>query len=138
MMTAEEAERRRKSLLRDRRAHQHLADNVDPSKPIDGDPAELRNTLSVAGDSMDAILEEMLKEKDPFFDSLVDQWPQIAPDFQAKPGRSDRQKGKIFLYVKSSVAVFALRPKLPALKKRLLALPGAPRRLSLHLEIHAN
>ena len=46
--------------------------------------------------------------------------------------------GKLFLYVLSAAALFALRPKLPVIKRRLSELPGAPKRLNLRLEIHAS
>jgi hypothetical protein len=53
-----------------------------------------------------------------------------------KPGRYE--DGKIFLYVQNATASFALRPKLPAVRRALAELPGAPKKIDLRLEIHAS
>ena len=45
--------------------------------------------------------------------------------------------GIIFLYVRSAPILFSLRPKLRAMARRLAALPGAPKRVDLRLEIHS-
>jgi len=136
MMDAEEFARRQATLRRDALARRRLAAHATPGLPVDGDPPELRNRVARAGDALDALLDEMLVEKNPFFDALVDEWPTLAPDFPARPGRAEGDR--IFLYVRTSGQLFALRGKLPALKRKLLARPGAPRKLSLHLEIHAH
>ena len=51
------------------------------------------------------------------------------------------QDGHLFLYVRTAGQLFALRPKLPKIKKALLPLraadPNAPKRFTLHLEIHS-
>ena len=51
------------------------------------------------------------------------------------PGRYDG--GIIFLYVRSAPILFSLRPKLRAMARRLAALPCAPKRVDLRLEIHS-
>ena len=85
--------------------------------------------------SVGAALAGMLVERDDFFDAVTAAWPKIGADLAMRPGRfSD---GKIFFYVKSAPALFAMRAKLPALKRRLAALAGAPKKIELRLEIHS-
>lgn len=85
--------------------------------------------------AVEAAFRDLLTERNPFFDTLADRWPALFPGLPARPGRYE--DGKIFLYVKNAPTNFALRPKLPAIKRALAALPGAPKRLDLRLEIHA-
>jgi len=86
--------------------------------------------------SVSSTLAGMLIEHDDFYDTVVAAWPTLGAGLAMRPGRfSD---GKIFLYVKSGPAMFAMRAKLPALKARLAALPGAPKRIELRLEIHTS
>ena len=77
----------------------------------------------------------LVVEHNAFYDQLVDRWNTLFPGFAAKPGRYEN--GRIYLYVRSAPASFALRPQLPAIKRRLAELPGAPKRIDLRLEIHA-
>ena len=46
------------------------------------------------------------------------------------------REGRLFLYVRTSGQVFSLRSKLPKVKKLLMTLPGAPKRFTVHLEVH--
>ncbi|MBO5647650.1 MAG: hypothetical protein J6S30_02670 [Kiritimatiellae bacterium] len=71
--------------------------------------------------------------RDEFFDSIVDRWAGLFPGCQARPGRRDSDR--IVLYVSSAPVLFMMRPKLPQMKRVLAALPGAPKRLALVLEI---
>ena len=75
-----------------------------------------------------------------FFDAVCAQWKTLFPDLPARPGRY--QDGHLFIYVRTSGQLFALRPKLPKIKRALLPLraadPNAPKRFTLHLEIHSN
>jgi hypothetical protein len=48
----------------------------------------------------------------------------------------DSENGILFLYVHSSTQVFSLRSRLPFIRRNLLALPGAPKKLTLRLEAH--
>jgi hypothetical protein len=57
------------------------------------------------------------------------------PGLPARPGRFEG--GKIYLYVPTAPANFAVRAKLPAIRRRLAALPGAPAKLDVRLEIRA-
>ena len=103
--------------------------NWQPREP------ERRGRHATFGAAIDAAFADLLTQRDPFFDTLVDRWRALFPDLPARPGRYE--DGKIFLYVKNAPTNFALRPKLPAIKRALAALPGAPKRLDLRLEIHA-
>lgn len=125
--------------LRDRAARKRLADRVTPGLPVDGDPVETRVPTPTVGTLMDGILGDLLAEKSVFFDSVCAQWDTLFPDIPARPGRY--QDGHLFLYVRTAGQLFALRPKLPKIKKALLPLratdPNAPKRFTLHLEIHS-
>ncbi len=125
--------------LRDRAARKRLADRVTPGLPVDGDPVETRVPTPTVGTQMDGILGDLLAEKSVFFDSVCAQWDTLFPDIPARPGRY--QDGHLFLYVRTAGQLFALRPKLPKIKKALLPLraadPNAPKRFTLHLEIHS-
>ena len=71
----------------------------------------------------------------PGSDSLVDRWRVLFPDVPARPGRYE--DGKIFVYVKTVPTLFLLRPRLRQMAAKLAALPGAPKKVDLRLEIHA-
>lgn len=85
--------------------------------------------------AFDAALRDLLTEKNDFFDSLVDRWRVLFPNLPARPGRFEG--GRIFIYVKTAPTLFLLRPKLRQIAAKLAALPGAPRKIELRLEIHA-
>ena len=114
--------------------------DVDLSLPVDGDLPSLRTPSSRAGDMMDAIVADLVRDRSPFFDEVCAKWRELFPDLTAKPGKwvsSDGPagNGKLFLHVKSAAGSFALRPKLPAIRRKLAALASAPRRFSVHVEI---
>lgn len=96
-------------------------------------PAE-RGRHATFSSAIEAAAKEMLIVHDTFFDSLADRWPKLFPGSPARPGRFE--DGKIFLYVRSASVLFAFRPKLAAVRRRLAELPDAPKRLELALEIH--
>lgn len=87
------------------------------------------------GSAVDAAFKDLVTERNDFFDSLADRWAELFPGVPAVPGRYDG--GIIFLYVRSAPILFSLRPKLRAMARRLAALPGAPKRVDLRLEIHS-
>jgi hypothetical protein len=101
-------------------------------RPIDPDKRGRHRTMSSA---LDAALKDLLTERNDFFDSLADRWSALFPGLAARPGRYE--DGKIFLYVASASANFAVRPRLKTIARRLAALPGAPARIDLRLEIRA-
>ena len=65
---------------------------------------------------------------------LADRWQTLFPALAARPGRC--ADGRIILYVKSAPALFSIRPRLASIRRTLLALPGAPKKIDLTLEIH--
>ena len=101
-------------------------------KPVDPDKRGRHKTVASA---FEAAFKDLTTEKDPFFDSLVDNWKALYPTLPARPGRSE--DGKIFIYVKNAPTSFVVRPKLRAIAARLAQLPGAPKKIDLRLEIHA-
>ena len=126
--------RERKRLSRDRAARRRFADHLVPGLPVDGDAPELRVKTPRVGLLLGTLVQELTHVHEPFFDTVCDHWPRLFPGFPAKPGRY--QDGRLFLYVRTSGQVFSLRAKLPKVKRALTALPGAPKRFSVHLEIH--
>ena len=126
--------------LRDRAARKRLAGCVTPDLPIDGDPIETRVPTPPVGALMDGILGDLLTVRSAFCDAGCTQWKTLFPDLPARPGRY--QDGHLFIYVRTAGQLFALRPKLPKIKKALIPLraadPNAPKRFTLHLEIHSN
>ncbi len=85
--------------------------------------------------AVEAAFKDLLTEHNPFYDSLVDNWQALFPDLPLRPGRFEN--GTIYLYVRTATLSFAMRPKLPKIKAKLLALPDAPAKLTLKLEIHS-
>lgn len=122
-------------LARDRANRSRLADRIIPGLPIDADALETRVPANPVGSMFNHLLEDLLVEANPFFDAVCEQWPALFPESPARPGRW--QNGRLFLYVHSAGQLFALRTKLPAYKRALAALPAAPKRFTVHLEIHA-
>ena len=134
-MTDDEFKRRRAArALRERKG---LIDTIAmPGIPVDADPPQLRRSVPSAERVMSMAeneLLEMLRPKNPFFDEIVEAWPQIGKDIPAWPGRAD--EGKIFLYVKTSAQNYAVRSMLRKIRSRLKILPHAPSKISLHVEI---
>lgn len=95
-----------------------------------------RGRHKTTASALDAALKELLLEKNPFFDSVCDNWSKMYPDLSAKPGRYE--SGRIYLYVRNAPTLFAVRPKLRLIADCLAKMPGAPKKLDLRLEIHAS
>lgn len=99
-------------------------------KAVDPDKRGRFRSFAAAAE---AAFADLTTERNPFFDSLADVWPKLFPGSPLRPGRYEC--GLVFLYVRSAAMLFAMRPKLPAIRKTLLELPGAPKKLELRLEI---
>lgn len=125
----------RRILERDVSARRRFAAHLTPGLPVDADPVELRHAVPGIGGLMKAMADELLVVRNPFFDAVSAQWDSLCPGIAARPGRFEN--GRLFLYVRSSAALFAIRPKLRKIKAVLASLPAAPARFSVHLEIHA-
>lgn len=85
--------------------------------------------------AVDAVVSELLTEKNAFFDTLADKWDQLFPGLPARPGRYE--DGKIFIYVRHAAHMFSMRPRMRMVRARLAELPGAPQKLDLRLEVHS-
>ena len=94
-----------------------------------------RGRHKTVASAFDAAFKDLTTEKNPFFDSLCDNWKTLYPTLPAKPGRYE--DGKIFIYVRNAPTSFVVRPKLRAIAARLARLPGAPKKIDLKLEIHS-
>ena len=84
--------------------------------------------------AFEAAFKDLTTEKNPFFDSLCDNWKSLFPTLPARPGRYE--DGKIFIYVRNAPTSFVVRPKLRTIAAQLAQLPGAPKKINLRLEIH--
>lgn len=102
-------------------------------KPLE---PEKRGRHKSFNSAMEAALKDLLTERNAFYDSLCDDWARLFPELPAKPGRY--QDGTIYIYVRNAPTSFVVRPKLRAIKAKLAALPGAPKKFDLKLEIHAH
>lgn len=100
-------------------------------QPIDPDK---RGRFASMGKAVELALKELSAERNDFYDSLVDNWRRLFPELPAWPGRYEA--GRIYVYVANAPTLFMMRTKLPALRKRLAELPGAPKTISLRLEVH--
>lgn len=94
-----------------------------------------RGRHKTTASAFDAAFRDLLTEKNEFFDSLADVWAQLFPGLPIRPGRYE--DGKIFVYVKNAPTSYVMRPKLRMIAKKLAELPGAPKKIDLRLEIHA-
>jgi len=101
-------------------------------QPLD---PEKRGRHAKFASALDAAFKDLTVEHDPFFDSLADNWRALFPNLPVWPGRYEG--GRIWLYVRSAPTLFAMRSKLPMIRRTLAALPGAPTKLDLRLEIHS-
>ncbi len=96
---------------------------------------DARGRHATFNSALQAAFKDLLTERNAFFDSLPDRWGSLFPGLPARPGRYEN--GTIWLYVRHAPLSFALRPKLPAIKRKLAALDGAPKKFDLRLEIRA-
>ena len=101
-------------------------------RPIAPNERGKHKTLASA---LDAAFRDLTTERNDFFDSLCDDWKRLFPDLPARPGKY--ADGKIFIFVRNAATSFLIRPKLRAIAAKLATLPGAPKRIDLRLEIHA-
>ena len=95
---------------------------------------EKRGRHKTAASAFAAAFKELTVEKNDFFDCLVDNWRTLFPALAARPGRAEN--GRIYIYVKSAAASYALRPRLREIAAKLARLPGAPAKIDLRVEIH--
>ena len=95
---------------------------------------EARHRHRTFGGAAKAAFDSLVSTRHPFIDSLADVWPTMFPNLPARPGRYE--DGKVFLYVPNAPLLFSVRPKLNEIRRRLLALPNAPKKIDLRLEIH--
>ena len=130
-----EAELEKRRRQRDAAARRRLSDRLLPGLPVDADALETRVKVPRVGFLLDALVSGLTEKKEPFFDTVLENWQKICPDFPGRPGRF--QDNRLFLYVRTSGQVFSLRPKLPKIRKLVAGLPGAPKRFTVHLEVHA-
>lgn len=96
---------------------------------------DARGRHATFSSAADAAISDLTVESNPFFEMLADEWPRLFPGLVARPGRYD--DGKIFLYVANAPSLYMMRPRLAAIRQKLAALPSAPKKIDLRLEVHA-
>lgn len=94
-----------------------------------------RGKYATFSGALSAALNDLVTEKNDFFDSLVDNWASLFPSLPVRPGRYEG--GIIFLYVRTAPLLYAMRSKLMSIKAKLRTLPDAPKRLEIRLEARA-
>ena len=102
-------------------------------KPIS---PELRGRHKTAASAFAAAFRALSTERNDFFDSLVDKWNALFPGLPARPGRAEN--GRIYIYVRNAPTSYVVRPRLREIAAKLAALPGAPEKVDLRLEIHVS
>lgn len=102
-------------------------------EPLDPQNRGRYDSFSAA---LSAALSGLLRDNNDFITSLTDAWPRLFPNLAAKPGRF--ANGILFLYVRNSSLLYSIRPRLPAIRRTILALPNAPKKLTLRLEVHSS
>ena len=101
-------------------------------RAIDPDKRGRHQTFASA---VAASLAALKVERNAFFDEVCRSWPRLFPDQPARPGAW--HDGWIVLYVSKSTTLYLMRPRLAMIRRRLAALPGAPRTVKIRLEIHS-
>jgi len=126
--------RRRAFEARSRAGRARLLARAIPGLPLDGDPPETRAHIPSAGEIFQSVLRSIeASASSSFADAVSGRWNEIFPGIRARPSR---MAGNIlFLAVRSSPALFALRPRLPEIRRKLAAFPGAPQGLDVKLEV---
>ena len=126
--------RRRDFEARSRAGRARLASRAVPGLPIDGDPPETRARIPAVGEAFQSVLRAIEAcASSSFADAVSGRWNEIFPGIRARPSR---MAGNIlFLAVRSSPALFALRPRLPGIRKKLAEFPDAPQGLDVKLEV---
>lgn len=108
-----------------------------PGLPVDKDIPQMRNKLQQLGDKLDGTLNELMAQMYPkaktFFESVAEEWSQLFPQIAARPVRYENDY--LILAVASPAVMFSVRPKCRKIKETLLAMPGAPKKLTIKLEI---
>ena len=113
---------------------------VDFALPVDGDVPSVRRPTPRVGGLFDALVADLTRDRSPFYDEVCARWRELFPDLAAKPGKwvsgsTPSAGGKLFLFVRSAAAMFAVRPKLRGVKAKLAGLATAPKRFSVHLQV---
>ena len=94
---------------------------------------ENRGLYSTFPSALEKAFSNLLVEKNSFFDTVCEKWDALFPDLPAKPDRFEG--GIIFLTVKNSPTLFAMQSKKAMIKRSLMALPDAPKKMVVKFEI---
>ncbi len=128
----------RKRLAAQAARQRKLIKVVSQDLPVDGDPAETRRPTQPLGGLLDSVMEsldhDLHRDESLFLDRLRERWDEMFPNCPARPGRL--REGRLVLNVATSGQMFAMRPRLPAMKRKIKEVEGAPKgRLTLLLQI---
>ena len=82
----------------------------------------------------EAMMADLRGNTDPFFKHVTTSWENLFPTLAARPAYYDASSGVLCLSVSSVQQTFTVRNHLPAVKRALKKLPGAPRNLIVRME----
>ena len=95
-------------------------------------PSKRGRHATFAG-ALDTVAKTFFAERGGFAERIATDWNRLFPGLAARPDRIE--DGRLFLRVRSAPALFAMRPKLPGIRRTLAQLPDFPPKLRLTLEI---
>lgn len=103
--------------------------NWQPSEP------ESRGRFRKFSDAVAAVAKVIYLEQNPFFSQIVDNWAKLFPNLKARPYKYEADL--LILAVRNAPTLFALRSKVAEIRRVLAALPNAPKKFRVKLEIHS-
>ena len=105
--------------------------------PVDADIPQMRKRMRTISETTEAALKELVQAIYPevknFFERVAEEWAQLFPGLAARPVRYENDY--LILAVASPAVMFSVRPKCRKIREALLAMPGAPKKLTIKLEI---
>lgn len=101
--------------------------NWQPSEP------ESRGRFRSFSDAIQSAFMGIYREQNPFYSLIVDKWGELFPNIRARPSRFENNT--LYLAVPNAATSFVIRPKLATMKRIIAALPGAPARFAIKLEV---
>ncbi len=84
----------------------------------------------------EALIADLKGNADPFFKQVTASWKTLFPTLAARPAYYDAASGVLCLAVGTIQQTFTVRNQLPAVKRALKKLTGAPRNLIVRMETH--
>lgn len=96
---------------------------------------ESRGRFRSFSDAVLAAAKSIYREQNPFFTQIADNWAKLFPTIKASPLRFENDI--LVLAVKNAPTLFMMRSRLAEIRRVISALPGAPAKFRVKLEIHS-